>query len=212
MLQLTPPEARVLGVLIEKAQTTPAQYPMSLNSITVGCNQKSNREPVVNYSDEIVFDALDSLRQKGFVRQVDLSGSRVEKFRHVARDTLDVTTHQLVVLAELMMRGPQTVGEIRGRATRMHPIETLEQAQNILDSLIAREPPLVRRVPPAPGSRAELYEQLLAPGLHSIDTRRHDAEPAGVATAPRSSAIEERLAALEAKVEQLMREMKTEVH
>lgn len=200
---LTPEECRVLGVLIEKAQTTPQQYPLTLNGLIAGCNQKNNRDPVVEYGEETVFDALDGLRGKELARQVDMLGSRVDKYRHVARETLAIDTNQLVVLAELLLRGPVTLGELRGRASRMHPIESLDIAKSIVDSLINHTPPLAREIPPAPGSRAERYVHLLCPPL--LD----EALRAPVATAnpspSRASAgeREERTAALEQAVADL---------
>jgi uncharacterized protein YceH (UPF0502 family) len=169
MVTLTKDECRVLGVLVEKALTTPAQYPLTLNGVTLGCNQKNNRDPVTNLSEERVFDAIDKLRQRGLARELMLSGSRVPKFRHMAREVLEVTTPELVVLAELLMRGPQTMGELRGRATRMHPIESLEECQSIVDALRGRAEPMVKELPPAPGSRAKRYAQLLCPDLHPLD-------------------------------------------
>lgn len=169
MLALTPNEARVLGVLIEKAQTTPGQYPITLNALVNGCNQLSNRHPITTLDEDKVMAALDSLRTKGLAREVALTGSRVAKFKHAARETLNVDTNQLVVLAELMLRGPQTVGEIRGRASRMHPLESLEITQNVLQSMVERPEPLVVELAPEPGSRARRYAQLLAPAAHPLD-------------------------------------------
>lgn len=167
MLQLTANEARVLGVLVEKAQTTPGQYPMTLNGLVSGCNQKNNRDPVLTLSEVSVEDALDGLRGKNIIRQVELTGSRVPKFRHIARETLEVDTNQLVILAELLLRGPQTVGELRGRASRMHPLESLEVVENVLKSLMDRPEPLVERLDPLPGTRAERYQQLFSPELRA---------------------------------------------
>jgi uncharacterized protein YceH (UPF0502 family) len=169
MITLTKDECRVLGVLVEKALTTPAQYPLTLNAVTLGCNQKNNRDPVTNFTEERVFDAMDKLRQRGLARELMLSGSRVPKFRHMAREVMEVATAELVLLTELMLRGPQTVGELRGRATRMHPIESLEEAQTILEGLMKRPEPMVKELPPAPGSRAKRYVQLLCPDLHPLD-------------------------------------------
>src|SRR5690606_15772805 len=126
MITLTPEECRILGVLVEKAQTTPQQYPMTVNGLISGCNQKNNRDPITNYDEDIILDALDGLRAKSLTRQVDLSGSRVPKYRHIAREALSVDTNQLVVLTELFLRGPQTMGELCGRASRMHPLESLD--------------------------------------------------------------------------------------
>lgn len=168
MITLTADESRVLGVLIEKALTTPGQYPLTLNATTAGVNQKNNREPVVTRSEEDVLAALDGLRTKQLVREVSLSGSRVAKYRHVARETLAMGTSELVILAELLLRGPQTLGELRGRASRMHPLESLEVVKNVLDALAGREEPLVKQLPPLPGDRAERFMQLLCPKLHPL--------------------------------------------
>lgn len=177
MVQLKPDECRVLGVLVEKALTTPAQYPLTLNALTTGCNQKNNRHPVVNWDEDRVMDALDGLRGKGLVREAMLSGSRVAKFRHLAREVLHVDTSQLVVLSELFLRGPQSIGDIRQNASRMHPIESLEVCKAILDGLMRAEgegetarAQMVKEVPPPPGSRARLYVQLLCPDLHRLDS------------------------------------------
>jgi hypothetical protein len=189
MIQLSPDECRVLGTLIEKAQTTPAQYPLTLNALTTGVNQKSNRFPVVNLDEERVLDALDGLKRHGLARDVLLTGSRVTKYRHVAREALGVDTAQLVVIAELLLRGPQTPGELRQNASRMHPLDSLETVQNVLNSLISRAPgadgatppALVRQVAPAPGTRAARYAQLICPTLHRLDEAPGAPEPAGPA-------------------------------
>src|SRR4051812_22704228 len=168
MLTLTPDEARVLGVLIEKAFTTPNQYPLSLNAVVDGANQKSNRFPVLNMSEDQCFDALESLRDKQLIVRVDQVGARVHKFKHAAMEVLHIGNAHLAVLTELLLRGPQTLGELRGRASRMAPIESLEAAKQVVRSLIEREEPFVRELPPSPGSRAENYLQLLSPDAHDI--------------------------------------------
>mgnify|MGYP001160564531 CR=1 FL=1 len=216
MLQLTPNECRVLGVLVEKAQTVPAQYPMTVNSIVLGANQKNNRDPVTNLSEEDVYEALDSLRAKGLVREAMLSGSRVSKFRHLAREVLGVDTEELVVLTELLLRGPQSPGELRSRASRMHPLESVEKVEQILRNLMrpreasgdtpAREP-LVRELPRRPGERANRYVQLLCPDLHPLDgpiaaSHEHAGTPAGAAP-PASSELAARVDELEAEVRRL---------
>lgn len=201
MARLTPQECRVLGVLIEKAHTTPVQYPLTLNALLTGANQKSNREPVLELSDEQVLKGLDGLRAKGLIREIMLSGSRVEKFRHTAREALEVSTSELVILAELLLRGPQTAGELRGRASRMHPIESLEAVTNVLDHLAKRPEPYVRRLPPAPGSRAERFAQLLCPDLHPLEAT--EAGAAGATGAPLEPSRDRRLECLEAEVREV---------
>lgn len=196
---LTPEESRVLGTLVEKAQTVPGSYPMTLNSLVIGCNQKNNREPVTAFDEDTVYATVDSLRKKGLVREVDLAGSRVQKFRHVARDVLKVSTEELVLLAELLLRGPQSLGSLRGNASRMIPtgLGSLEEVQKLLDGLIAREEPAVKLVPAPPGSRAALYVQLLCPNLHAIAT----GPTASLTAANVSSDLAERVRTLEVELE-----------
>lgn len=199
-IELTPAEARVLGVLIEKAMTVPASYPMTVNAIVTGASQTSNRHPVRTYTEEEVYDALDGLRKKGLATRIESSNARVPKYRHDAREALQVATPQLVVLAELMLRGPQTLGELRGRASRMHPLESLEVVRNVLDSLMEREEPLVKQIPPAPGSRAERYVQLLAPKAHAIDAAPPTESAAPTPAPAADPGLAERVQALELEV------------
>lgn len=131
---LSPRQRRVLGVLIEKAKTTPDAYPMTINAIVAGCNQKSNRDPVMNLSSDDVEDVLVELRQLGAVSEVQ-QGGRVSRFRHLAYEWLGVDKTELAVMAELMLRGEQTVGELRGRAARMEPIADLDALRPVLQSL-----------------------------------------------------------------------------
>lgn len=202
MLQLRPDECRVLGVLVEKAHTTASQYPMSLNAITAGCNQKSNRHPVVHFDEDRAVRALDALRDKHVVVFAETLGSRVMKFRHTARETLQVGTSELVVLAELMLRGPQTAGEIRTRASRMHALGTLDELRGLLDHMMAGDEPSVRQIPPAPGSRAPRYAQLLCPDLHPLDDSPGAFAPAAPAA---DAALAERVEQLTAEVADLRR-------
>lgn len=203
-IRLDPYEARLFGVLIEKALTTPDQYPLTLNGATLGANQKSNRDPVVSFSEDEVVMALDRLVQKYMARKVFPSNSRVEKYCHNGKDALAVDSAHLAILAELLMRGPQTPGELRTRAGRMTAIESLDQLMSLLAPLIERG--FVRRIAPAPGSRAERYEQLLSPDLHPLET----AAPAHggsehVSGSP--SPLAGRVEVLEAQVERLQRQL-----
>jgi uncharacterized protein YceH (UPF0502 family) len=200
MISLTPDECRVLGVLIEKELTTPEQYPLTLNGIVNGSNQKNNRDPVVTFDDTRVFDAADSWRLKGLVRRVDLAGSRVPKYRELAMEKLGINRYQLVILAELLLRGPQTLGEIRGRASRMHHLDSTDVVKEMLAAMMTRPEPLVRELPPSPGSRAERYVQLLCPDAHPIDA------PSVVSTGgsmPSNQTFNERIAKLEGQVAML---------
>ncbi len=163
-VQIDAHEARLFGVLIEKALTTPDQYPLSLNAATNGANQKSNRDPVLVLTEDDVAEAVYRLEQKYLVRKVF---SRVERYRHNGKETLGLEYPELAVLAELLMRGPQMPGELRTRASRMSPIDSQEQLLTLLSKLIERG--LVQRLDPTPGARAERYVQLLSPGLHPLD-------------------------------------------
>jgi hypothetical protein len=202
MLHLTPDEARVLGVLIEKAMTTPDQYPLSQNAVVNGSNQKNNRDPVIAMDDNRAFDALEGLRGKGLLVRMNQAGSRVDKFRHNASDVLHARPAELAILAELMLRGPQTLGEIRGRASRMSAFESLDAVKNLLDAMMAREEPLVKLLPPSPGSRAERYVQLLAPEAHSHDATAVEETPTMQHGGPVPS-LTERISRLEAEVQSL---------
>ena len=206
MIQLSPDESRVLGVLIEKALTTPDQYPLSLNAATSGANQKNNRDPVLTMTEDQCHEALESLRGKGLVVRVDVAGNRVPKYRHEAGQVLHARTGEVAILAELLLRGPQTMGELRGRASRMHPMETLETARDLLRALMERPEPLAQQLPPEPGSRAERYAQLLCPDLHPLGATS-SAAPAATAPVSRASSPD-RVAQLESRLELLERQVK----
>lgn len=208
MTNLTAAECRVLGVLVEKAHTSSA-YPMSLNAIVDGCNQKSNREPVVNYDEDRVMAALDGLRTKGLVVFADTLGSRVTKFRHLAREVLGVANPELVILVEMLLRGPQTAAELRMRASRMQQLEAAD-VQDALQKLMDRPEPLARRLP---GGRAERFAQLLCPSLHPLDEApgessqpsSGESEAAATSLAGRVAALEEELAQLRGIIQRLAR-------
>ncbi|MEM7228932.1 MAG: YceH family protein [Planctomycetota bacterium] len=205
MITLSPHECRVLSVMIEKALTVQSQYPITLNGLITGCNQKSNRNPVMTLSEEQVLCALDSLRTKQLAREVMMSGSRVTKYKHNAREGLDIDTRELVVMAELLMRGPQTVGELRTRASRMHALDSTDVVQNIVNNLMAREPAMARKLAPGPGSRAPRYAQLLCPDLHPLDAPAEvgsSSTPAASAQAA-DSGLADRVSTLEREVAQL---------
>jgi uncharacterized protein YceH (UPF0502 family) len=194
-------------VLIEKGQTTPDAYPLTLNAIVAGANQKNNRDPVVEMDENAARSAVIGLRNKGLVVQQDAPGQRSSKYRHAFKEKVGVNTPEMVILAELLLRGPQTMGELRGRASRMHPLESLEMVRNTLEQLMTKPEPLVKRIAPAPGSRAERYAQLLCPDLHVVVEGDEEAdvegEPSEVGV-PRASGggagMAERVAKLEAEV------------
>jgi len=198
-------EARLLGVLVEKALTTPEQYPLSINAVVNGANQKSNRFPVVHLDEEEAFDGLEHLIAKELVRRVWPGNSRVDKYCHNATARLQLRVAEVAVLAELLLRGPQTSGELRARAQRMAPLPTLEDLQGVLDQLIERG--FVAYRPPSPGSRAALYEQLLSPDAHPAGPERSAPErataPGGDRPAAADPGLAARVTALEESVAQL---------
>lgn len=217
MLTLTQSESRILGVLIEKAQTTPNQYPLTLNALVTGCSQKNNRDPVYDMDEDTALEAIDGLKAKGLAREAIMAGSRVNKFRHTVREALQISVAEMAFLAELLLRGPQAPGELRSRAERMvppgsggAPLDTVEHAQAVLDSLAARREPLVKRLEHRPGERAPRWAQLLCPDLHP----HADEHPPGAGAQPAvsrstgaslggDSALLARIERLEAKVEEL---------
>jgi uncharacterized protein YceH (UPF0502 family) len=205
MIELTADEARVVGVLIEKGQTTPESYPLTLNAIVSGANQKNNRDPVLNMDENAARSAVIGLRNKGLVVQLDAPGQRSSKYRHAFKEKVGVNTPEMVILAELLLRGPQTMGELRGRASRMHPLESLDMVRNTLEQLMGKAEPLVKRIAPAPGSRAERYAQLLCPDLNEIVEGEEgdvEGEPSEVSASGgvAAPALKDRVATLEAEV------------
>jgi uncharacterized protein YceH (UPF0502 family) len=152
-------EMRVLGCLIEKDMTTPEYYPLTLNGLTNACNQKSNRDPVMTLAEEEVVRALDGLRFKQLA-VVSADGGRVPKYRHILAEKLGLVPAEQAIVCELMLRGPQTVGELRTRGERMQPFADLEAVEEVLRELMERETPLVMRLPRQPGRKESRYAQL----------------------------------------------------
>ena len=140
METLNPVETRILGALLEKDLATPEYYPLTLHSLQAACNQKSNREPVVDYDEDTVFQAIQLLNGKGFVVRVTGAGHRVDKYGHRLGEKLNLGRRELALLSVLMLRGPQTVGELRGRAERMHDFTDLEEVERCLEALAIRQP------------------------------------------------------------------------
>jgi uncharacterized protein YceH (UPF0502 family) len=186
-------ELRVLGCLIEKQRTTPDQYPLSLNSLRLAANQTTNRDPVVDYDERTIRAALDKLGNRGWTRLTSGPGSRAAKFRHLLDDALRLTPSQLALLAVLMLRGPQTVGELRTRSERLYAFASMEDVEQRLEELAERE--LVARLPRRPGEREERWAQLLGG-----ETPAPAEEPAAAAPA---GDLEARVARLEREVAEL---------
>ncbi|MBA3348062.1 MAG: DUF480 domain-containing protein, partial [Actinobacteria bacterium] len=169
-------EIRVLGCLIEKQRTTPDQYPLSLNSLRLACNQATNRDPVVDFDEATVRTALDGLARRGWTRLATGPGSRTAKYRHLLDDALRRVPSQIALLAVLMLRGPQTPGELKGRVERLYPFGTLDDVQRALDALADAE--LVHRLPRRPGQSQDRWEQLLG------GSTSEEVPPAAQAVAP----------------------------
>ncbi|HVD40787.1 MAG TPA: YceH family protein [Solirubrobacterales bacterium] len=153
-------EIRIVGCLIEKQRTTPDAYPLSLNALRLACNQSTNRDPVVSYDEETVSAALRRLAQRGWTRLASGAGSRARKYRHLLPEALGVDDAELALLAVLMLRGPQTPGELKQRSERLHPFPGLPAVQETLERLLERE--LVIRHPRRPGQKEDRFEQTLS--------------------------------------------------
>ena len=201
---LDPVSVRVLACLVEKSATTPEYYPLTLVALTAACNQKSNRDPVMEVAEGDVVRALDTLRDQGLAWSVTLAGSRTPRYRHSLTDAPALPPSHLAVLCELMLRGPQTVGELRLHASRMAELADTAAVQGILQDLGARaEGPLVAVLPRQPGRREDRYAHLLCGPLPAADAAPAAVEPARQAV----MAEHERLAALEARVAALQDEL-----
>jgi uncharacterized protein len=188
-------ELRVLGCLIEKQRTTPDAYPLSLNSLRLACNQSTNRDPVVEYDEPTIRAALERLSRRGWVRLASGSGSRAVKYRHLLPDALDLSEAELSLLAVLMLRGPQTPGELKQRTERLYGFESPADVDVVLDGLIGRE--LVARLDRRPGQKEQRYVQLLGG-----DVEEALPEPA-------ADSLEARVARLEAEVRGLREALAT---
>jgi uncharacterized protein YceH (UPF0502 family) len=168
---LDPVEARVIGALIEKQMTTPQQYPLTLNALVAACNQSSSRNPVVSYDDHTVDSALARLKEKRLLRFVHPShGRSVTRYRQVIEEVVPLERTQLALVAVLLLRGPQTLGELRTRTERMAEFSSLEEVEDELDDLASRDEPLVARLPREPGRKEMRYAQLLAGDTGAVAT------------------------------------------
>ena len=198
---LTDIETRVLGSLIEKQVTTPEYYPLTINALTLACNQKNNRDPVTSYSEDQVSEALENLREKNLAYVFYGSTSRVPKYKHVMPEVMHLSPPEMALMCVLMLRGPQTLGELRGNASRFHDFAGLEEVEQILNGLIAREPePLVARVPRRPGQKEGRFAHLLS-GEIDVEALAVEAERKPVVSS--SQRLEQKVEALAAEVEKL---------
>ena len=199
-------ETRVLGSLVEKDVTTPDYYPLSLNALVHACNQKNNRDPIMNLDEEAVHHALSTLQEKRLAGPTSSADSRVTKYEHRLQEVFNFTRGETAILCVLLLRGPQTPGELRGRTERMHRFEDLTEVQSSLQHLMQRDPPLARVLPRQPGTKESRYKHLLAGDPE-------DAADVSVARAPSPASAythspdAERIARLEDEVSDLRREV-----
>jgi uncharacterized protein len=208
-LNLTENEVRVLGSLIEKDITTPEYYPLSLNALINACNQKSNRDPVMHLEENTVRDALEGLQQRRLAGCAGGADSRVTKYEQRLQEVFNFTRPEIAVLCVLLLRGPQTPGELRGRAERMYRFESLEDLQSALQKLLQRDPPLAKVLPRQPGTKESRYAHLLSGDVvepeSSLPSAVIESSPAD---ANRIARLEQEVTELQREVSELKRQLK----
>jgi uncharacterized protein YceH (UPF0502 family) len=200
---LNPAEARVLGALVEKDITTPDYYPLSLNALVNACNQKNNREPVTDFDEETVRLALRNLSEKRLAGPASGADSRVTKYEHRLQEVFNFTRAETALICVLLLRGPQTPGELRGRTERMHRFEHLDDVLAGLQQLMRREPPLAKALGRRPGTKEIRYAHLLSGDVEAWEPPAEQAE----AVAMGSSADSERITHLEEEIAGLQKEV-----
>ncbi|HWZ34662.1 MAG TPA: YceH family protein [Mucilaginibacter sp.] len=202
-------ELRVLGSLIEKSRATPDYYPMTVNAVTLACNQKTSRKPVVNYDDETVMEALNTLKRRGLVSTATGGSSRAIKYKHNFAIVYPLIPSELAILCLLMLRGPQTHGEINTNAGRLYEFESIEEVQEMLEKLAGGETPFVLQLPKRPGQKEARYVHLLA-GEPEISDEDEDDQPIGRSSSgleARLVKVEQELAELKEAFDKLMKEL-----
>jgi uncharacterized protein YceH (UPF0502 family) len=196
-------EVRVLGSLVEKDVTTPDYYPLSLNALVNACNQKNNRDPVMNLDDDAVRQSLDTLQAKRLAGPTSSADSRVTKYEHRLQEVFNFTRGETAILCVLLLRGPQTPGELRGRTERMHHFEDLTEVQSSLQRLMQRDPALVRVLPRQPGTKESRYKHLFSGDAEDVAV--------DVSSVPsfvsRGAADDDRIARLEDEVANVRKEL-----
>ncbi len=197
-LLLNEVEVRVLGSLVEKETATPEYYPLSLHALTAACNQKSNREPVMSLDENAVHAALETLRARGLTLDISGGDHRVHKYAHRLGELFNFDRREQTLLCVLMLRGPQTVGELRGRSERLHNFDNLEDVESTLGRLAERTPPLVTKLPRRPGEKEPRFAHLLS---GEVETAEPSAPPP-----PRSLPLEARIIQLESDLADLKRQ------
>jgi len=205
---LSAEEQRILGALMEKAKATPEYYPLTLNALVAACNQKTSRKPVVNYDDNTVITTLDSLRKKGLVSTVTGGSSRVTKYKHNFAVVYPIIPVDVTIICLLLLRGPQTPGELNTNSGRMYEFESLEEVQSVLDKLANTEQPYVRQLAKRPGQKEARYMHLLGGGELPEEDEVDVADAGSSAElANRLAKVEAELAALRAEFDKLMQEL-----
>ena len=216
-MQLTPVETRILGCLLEKERITPESYPLTLNALVAACNKSTNREPVVGYDERTVEQGIDSLRQKQLAMIVHTAGARVPKYRHRLPEKYELSTEETALLCVLMLRGPQTPGELRSRAERLGGPMALPDVEALLEELARGDAPLVQSLPARPGQKERRYVHLLSgpfqaskgepsQPLSSPPPVAQGASVEGVGSLERLAALEAEMAALKASLSDLQAE------
>jgi uncharacterized protein len=207
-LELSPLETRILGCLLEKERTTPEYYPLSLVSLTAACNQTTNRDPIVGYDERTVERGLDDLRAKKLAMLIHTAGARVPKYRHSLLDFYNLNGREAALLCVLMLRGPQTPGELRSRTERLCGSMTLQEVEACLEDLARGDDPLVRVIPARLGQKEKRYVQLLSA---APEIGVSEAEPAhafgSVPEKPRLDVLESELSALKSELDALRKEL-----
>lgn len=209
---LSPVEARIVGSLLEKEVTTPEYYPLSLNALVLACNQKSNRDPVMSLADEAVADALEPLRGNGLIYFVHETGSRVEKYRQRLSEVLNLDRREFALLCMLLLRGPQTVGELRERTQRLYTFDDLAAVESCLNRMMERCPaPLAVKLPRSVGSKEPRYAHLLSGTSEITETEPVHGSPSNQVSRPshveRINALENEVVALRQDVSDLSRQL-----
>ena len=204
---LNPAEARVLGALVEKDITTPDYYPLSLNALINACNQKNNREPVTNFDEETVRLALRNLSDKRLAGPASGADGRVTKYEHRMQEVFNFTRQETALICVLLLRGPQTPGELRGRTERMYQFEHLDDVLSGLQQLMRREPPLAKALGRRPGTKEIRYAHLLSGDVEAWEPPAETASSSASADAERLIQLEEKVATLQAEVAELKQQM-----
>lgn len=196
MASLTPIEVRVLASLVEKQLTTPEYYPLTLNALTAACNQKSNRDPVMSLGETEIQSAIDSLRDQSLVYLYYGTGTRTVKYKHMLPGVYELDEAGVAVMAVLMLRGPQTIGEIRERSGRMHEFADLNEVQETLDELARRDEPLIVQLERQPGQKEARYAHLLSGEIDIASLPTTAGRKSSSADDPRITALESEVADL----------------